>query len=191
MIAFLLAIINHALIDNVILSRFYGICPFLGVSKKSNAALGMGLSVMFVIVLATLITYPIYKLLVKADIVFLDTITFILVIASLVQFLEMFMNKYFPKLHSLLGIYLPLITTNCAVLGVALTNANKEYSFTQSLANALGTSLGFLIVIYIFSCIRERLDALDIPKPFKGVGISLVVASIMALAFYGFTGMIK
>lgn len=190
-VTFILAIINGMLVDNVILSRFYGICPFLGVSKKTNSALGMGLAVTFVICLATLITWPIYHfVLVKANIPYMDTITFILVIASLVQFLEMFIKKYSPTLYKQLGVYLPLITTNCAVLGVAQGNIDQAYSFIESMSNAIGTSLGFLVVIYIFSCIRTRLDGANIPNALKGVPISLITAAIMSLAFMGLIGII-
>lgn len=190
-ITFILAILNGMLMDNVILSRFYGICPFLGVSKKTSSAVGMGVAVVFVIFLATLITWPIYNfVLVKAEVAYLDTITFILVIASLVQFIEMFIKKYIPSLYKSLGIYLPLITTNCAVLGVCLGNVDQNFSFLESVSNALGTSLGFLLVIFLFSCIRERLETSNIPESLKGVPISLITASIMSLAFIGLAGII-
>lgn len=189
---FVLAIINAMLIDNVILSRFYGICPFLGVSKKTNSAVGMGVAVVFVIVLATLITWPLYHyVLVKANIPFMDTIVFILVIASLVQFVEMVIKKYSPSLYKALGVYLPLITTNCAVLGVAQGNTDQGLTFMQSLANALGTSLGFLLIIFVFSLIRTRLEASNVPKCLKGVPISLITAALMSLAFIGLSGMIN
>ena len=189
---FILAIINGMLIDNVILSRFYGICPFLGVSKKTNSALGMGVAVVFVIVLATLITWPLYHfVLVKANIPYMDTITYILVIASLVQFVEMVIKKYSPSLYKALGVYLPLITTNCAVLGVAQGNTDQGLSFVMSLANALGTSLGFLVIIFVFSCIRTRLEASNVPKCLKGVPIALITAALMSLAFIGLSGMIN
>lgn len=191
-LVFILAIINGILIDNVILSRFYGICPFLGVSKKTSSALGMGVAVVFVIVLATLITWPLYNfVLVKAGIPFMDTITFILVIASLVQFVEMFIKKYSPSLYKALGVYLPLITTNCAVLGVAQGNTDQGFTFGQSIANALGTSLGFLLIIFVFSCIRSRLDSMNVPKCLKGVPIALITAALMSLAFLGLSGMIN
>ncbi len=190
-ITFILAILNGMLMDNVILSRFYGICPFLGVSKKTSSAVGMGIAVVFVIFLSTIITWPIYHfVLVKAEVAYLDTITFILVIASLVQFIEMFIKKYIPSLYKSLGIYLPLITTNCAVLGVCLGNTDQNLSFFESISNALGTSLGFLLVIFLFSCIRERLETSNIPEALKGVPISLITASIMSLAFIGLTGII-
>ena len=189
---FILAIINGMLIDNVILSRFYGICPFLGVSKKTNSALGMGVAVVFVIVLATLITWPLYHfVLVKANIPYMDTITYILVSASLVQFVEMVIKKYSPSLYKALGVYLPLITTNCAVLGVAQGNTDQGLSFVMSLANALGTSLGFLVIIFVFSCIRTRLEASNVPKCLKGVPIALITAALMSLAFIGLSGMIN
>ena len=191
-VTFILAILNAMLIDNVILSRFYGICPFLGVSKKTNSALGMGVAVIFVIVLATLITWPLYHyVLVKANIPFMDTIVFILVIASLVQFVEMVIKKYSPSLYKALGVYLPLITTNCAVLGVAQGNTDQGLNFVQSLANALGTSIGFLLIIFVFSLIRTRLEASNVPKCLKGVPISLITAALMSLAFIGLNGMIN
>ncbi len=191
-VVFVLAIINGMLIDNVILSRFYGICPFLGVSKKTSSALGMGVAVTLVILLATCICWPIYTyVLTPASITFMDTIVFILVIASLVQVAALIIKKYSPTLYNALGIYLPLITTNCAVLGVVQGNADSAYSFLDSLANALGTGIGFLIVIVLFSYIRTHLDAMDIPKAMKGVPIALITASLMALAFLGFSGLIS
>ena len=191
-LTFVLAIINGMLIDNVILSRFYGICPFLGVSKKTNSALGMGVAVVFVIVLATLITWPLYHyVLLPAGIPYMDTITYILVIASLVQFVEMVIKKYSPSLYKALGVYLPLITTNCAVLGVAQGNTDQGLTFLMSLSNALGTSLGFLLIIFVFSCIRARLEASNIPKCLKGVPIALITAALMSLAFIGLQGMIN
>lgn len=190
-IAFLLGIINAMLINNVTLSRFYGICPFLGVSKKTSSALGMGVAVTFVIVLASVICWPIYELLKAAGIPFMDTITYILVIASLVQLIEMIIKKYSPSLYKALGVYLPLITTNCAVLGVAQGNTDQALSFGDSMANAIGTGVGFAVVIFIFSAIRYRLDASNTPKAFKGIPIALVTAALMAMAFLGFSGMIK
>ncbi len=190
-LAFILGIISSMLINNVTLSRFYGICPFLGVSKKPTSALGMGLAVVFVIVIASAVCWPIYNyILVPANITFMDTLVYILVIASLVQLVEMIIKKYSPSLYSALGVYLPLITTNCAVLGVAQENSNNAYDFLTSMGNALGTSLGFALVIFLFSAIRIRLDAADVPKAFKGIPIALIVAFIMAIAFLGITGMI-
>jgi electron transport complex protein RnfA len=178
------------LIDNVVLSRFYGICPCLGVSKKVKSALGMGLAVVFVIILATLICYPLYKLLEIAGVTYLDTVAYILVIASLVQLVGLFIKKYSPSLYKTLGIYLPLITTNCAVLGVAQGNTDQGLSFGSSMANAIGTGVGFALVIFIFSAIRYRLDASNAPKAFKGIPIALITAALMAMAFLGFSGMI-
>lgn len=188
-IAFLLAIINAMIINNVTLSRFYGICPFLGVSKKTSGALGMGIAVTVVIIIAALVCWPIYQLLKAANIEFMDTITYILVIASLVQLLEMIIKKYSPSLYKTLGVYLPLITTNCAVLGVATDN--NALSFSDSMANAIGTGVGFALVIFIFSTIRYRLDSSNTPKAFKGIPIALITAALMAMAFLGFSGMVK
>ena len=189
-IAFILAIVSSILLDNVVLSRFYGICPFLGVSKKVKSSLGMGLAVTFVIILATLICWPLYNyVLVPAGIPYLDTVSYILVIASLVQLVGLFIKKYSPSLYKSLGIYLPLITTNCAVLGVAQSNTDQGLSFLLSLGNALGTSIGFLLIIVTFSCIRVRLDSSNTPKAMKGLPIALIVAAIMAMAFMGLQGL--
>ena len=191
-LVFILAIINGMLIDNVILSRFYGICPFLGVSKKTNNAIGMGLAVTAVILLSTVICWPLYTyVLVPAGLPFMDTIVYILVIASLVQITALLLKKYCPSLYNALGIYLPLITTNCAVLGVVQGNTDMAFTFVDSLANALGTGVGFLVIIVLFSYIRVHLDAMDIPKAMKGVPIALITASLMALAFLGFSGLIS
>ena len=189
-ISFILAIVSSMLIDNVVLSRFYGICPFLGVSKKVKSSLGMGLAVTFVIILATLICWPLYNyVLVPAGIPYLDTVAYILVIASLVQLVGLFIKKYSPSLYKSLGIYLPLITTNCAVLGVAQSNTDQGLSFLMSLGNALGTSIGFLLIIVTFSCIRVRLESSNTPKAMKGLPIALIVAAIMAMAFMGLQGL--
>ena len=190
-VAFVLAIINSMLIDNVILSRFYGICPFMGVSKKTSSSIGMGVAVILVIFVASLVCWPIYQLLKAAGIPFMDTITYILVIASLVQLIEMILKKYSPSLYKALGIYLPLITTNCAVLGVVQGNTDQSLSFVDSMASALGTGVGFAVVIFIFSTIRYRLDAANAPKAFKGIPLAFVTAGIMALAFLGFSGFIS
>ena len=189
-VAFLLAVLNSMLINNVILSRFYGICPFLGVSKKTSAALGMGVAVICVILLATVICWPIYQLLALANITFMDTITYILVIASIVQLIEMIIKKYSPSLYKALGVYLPLITTNCAVLGVAQGNTDQGLSFIDSIAEAIGTGVGFAVVIFVFSTIRYRLDASNTPKAFKGIPIALITAALMAMAFLGLSGLI-
>lgn len=188
-VTFVLAIISSMLIDNVVLSRFYGICPFLGVSKKVKSSLGMGLAVVFVIILATLICWPLYQLLALAHIAFMDTVAYILVIACLVQLVGLFIKKYSPSLYKSLGIYLPLITTNCAVLGVVQSNTDQTSPFLDSLANGIGTSLGFLVIIVVFSCIRARLESSNVPKAFKGLPIALIVAAIMAIAFMGLQGL--
>ena len=189
-ISFILAIISSMLVENVVLSRFYGICPFLGVSKKVKSSLGMGLAVVFVIVLATVICWPLYNfILVPAGIAFLDTVAYILVIASLVQLVGLFIKKYSPSLYKSLGIYLPLITTNCAVLGVAQSNTDQGMDFLMSLGNAIGTSVGFLIIIVVFSCIRVRLETANTPKAFKGLPIALITAALMALALLGLQGL--
>ena len=189
-ISFILAIISSMLVDNVVLSRFYGICPFLGVSRKVKSSLGMGLAVVFVILLATVICWPLYNyVLVPAGIAFMDTVAYILVIASLVQLVGLFIKKYSPSLYKSLGIYLPLITTNCAVLGVAQSNTDQGYTFLQALANGIGTSVGFLLIIVTFSCIRARLESANTPKAFKGLPIALITAAIMAIAFMGLQGL--
>ncbi len=183
--------LGSALINNVVLSQFLGLCPFLGVSKKVKTALGMGGSVIFVITLSSLVTGVIYEQLLKRfDITYLKTIVFILVIAALVQFLEMFLKRYIPSLYKALGVYLPLITTNCAVLGVALTNVTKEYTLLEGTVNGFSTALGFAISIVILAGIRERMQYNDIPKPFRGMPIVLISAGLMAIAFCGFSGLI-
>ena len=189
-IAFILAIVSSMLIDNVVLSRFYGICPFLGVSKKVNSSLGMGVAVVFVIIMATLICWPLYNfVLVPAGVPFLDTVAYILVIASLVQLVGLFIKKFSPSLYKSLGIYLPLITTNCAVLGVVQSNTDQGMNFLSSLANGIGTSVGFLIIIVVFSCIRVRLETANTPKAFKGLPIALITAALMAIALMGLQGL--
>ena len=188
-ISFILAIISSMLVDNVVLSRFYGICPFLGVSKKVKSSLGMGLAVVFVIVMAALICWPLYQLLKLAHIEFMDTVAYILVIASLVRLVGLFIKKFSPSLYKSLGIYLPLITTNCAVLGVAQSNTDQGLDFLSSLGNAIGTSVGFLLIIVTFSCIRARLETANTPKAFKGLPIALITAAIMAIALMGLQGL--
>ena len=189
-VTFILAIVSSMLIDNVVLSRFYGICPFLGVSKKVKSSIGMGLAVVFVILLATLICYPLYNfVLVPAGIPFMDTVAYILVIASLVQLVGLFIKKFSPSLYKSLGIYLPLITTNCAVLGVVQSNTDQGLDFLSSLANGVGTSIGFLVIIVVFSCIRVRLDSANTPKAFKGLPIALICAALMAIALVGLQGL--
>lgn len=191
-VSFLLAIVSSMLIDNVILSRFYGICSFIGVGNKPKSAFSMGVAVTFVTVMAALVCWPIYTyILTPLEIPFMDTLTYILVIASLVQVVGLFIKKYSPTLYKSFGIYLPLITTNCAVLGVVQGNTDSGLSFGMSMANAIGTSLGFVIVIVLFSFIRVRLEEYKTPKAFKGVAIALITAALMAIAFMGFSGMVS
>ncbi len=186
----ILIAVGSAFINNVVLSQFLGICPFLGVSKKINTAAGMGSAVVFVITLASFVAGVIYKyLLVPFDITYLKTIVFILVIAALVQFVEMFLKKKMKGLYQALGVYLPLITTNCAVLGVALTNVSKDYTILEGVINGLATSVGFLISIVILAGLREKMEYNNIPKPFKGMPIVLLTACLMAIAFFGFSGL--
>lgn len=188
-VSFLLAIVSYTVIDNVILSRYFGICSFIGVGNKVKSAVGMGAAVTFVTMMAALVCWPIFNfILVPAGMEYMETIVFILVIASLVQMVGYFIKKTSPSLYKTLGIYLPLITTNCAVLGVVETN--MAYDFGRSMANALGTSLGFVLVIFLFACIRVKLEGNDLPKAFKGVPIALIVAGIMAIVFMGLGGMV-
>ncbi len=191
MIAELILIaIGSAFINNVVLSQFLGICPFLGVSKKINTAAGMGSAVVFVITLASAVAGVIYKyLLVPFDITYLQTIVFILVIAALVQFVEMFLKKKMKGLYQALGVYLPLITTNCAVLGVALTNVQKDYSILEGVINGFATAVGFLVAIVILAGLREKMEYNDIPESFRGMPIVLLTACLMAIAFFGFSGL--
>lgn len=187
----ILVFLAAALVNNVILSQFLGICPFLGVSKKVDMAAGMGAAVFFVITIANFVTWCIDSfLLQKFDAVYLRTIVFILVIAALVQFVEMFLKKSMPALYESLGVFLPLITTNCAVLGVALTNVQKEYDLITSMVNGFGTCFGFFLSIVLMAGIRERIEDNDIPEAFKGSPIVLITAGLMAIAFCGFAGLI-
>ncbi|MDD6339879.1 MAG: electron transport complex subunit RsxA [Butyrivibrio sp.] len=187
----LLIAVGSALVNNVVLSQFLGLCPFLGVSKKIKTASGMGAAVIFVITVSSFLAALIYKyVLVALDLTYLNTIVFILVIAALVQFVEMVLKKFSPSLYQALGVYLPLITTNCAVLGVALTNVSKNYDIGTSVVNGLGTSVGFTIAIVILAGIRERNEYNDVPKSFRGMPITLITAGLMAIAFLGFSGII-
>ena len=187
----ILVLVGAALVNNVVLSQFYGLCPFLGVSKQVKTAASMGLAVIFVITIASAVASLIYSLvLVPFNLEYLQTIVFILVIAGLVQFVEMFLKKSSPALYNALGVYLPLITTNCAVLGVALTNVQKEYDFVTSVVNGIGTSVGFTIAIVIMAGIRERNAGNTIIKPLQGMPIVLFTAALMAIAFNGFAGLI-
>ena len=187
----LIIAIGSALVNNVVLSQFLGICPFLGVSKKIETAAGMGGAVIFVITIASFITSLIYRfILMPTGFEYLQTIVFILVIAALVQFVEMFLKKTMPPLYNALGVYLPLITTNCAVLGVALTNVQKEYTILEGVVNGFATALGFTIAIVIMAGVREKIEYNDIPKSFQGFPIVLLTAGLMAIAFFGFSGLI-
>ncbi|MCR5388487.1 MAG: RnfABCDGE type electron transport complex subunit A [Lachnospiraceae bacterium] len=194
----LLIAVGSAIVNNVVLSQFLGICPFLGVSKKTETAAGMGGAVIFVITLASFVASVIYKFILNntalmslgIDLRYLKTIVFILVIACLVQFVEMFLKKSMPALYQSLGVYLPLITTNCAVLGVALTNVTKEYGIIASTLNGIATAVGFFIAIVIMAGLREKIEDNDIPKTFRGTAIVLITAALMSIAFMGFSGMI-
>ncbi|MGN0569856.1 MAG: electron transport complex protein RnfA [Candidatus Fimenecus sp.] len=188
---FLAILLTGILTNNYILSKFLGICPFLGVSKKLNTAAGMSAAVIFVMVLATAVTYPINTLLVKNDMEYLQTIVFILVIAALVQLVEIVLKKYMVSLYNSLGIYLPLITTNCAVLGVVLLNIDEGYNFAQSMVSSLGAGLGFMVAMVMFAGVRERLEGCDIPKSLQGLPITLVAASLVSMSFLGFTGLVE
>lgn len=179
------------LTDNIVLAKTTGICPFLGVSKKYKQAAGMGIAVIFVMLCASAVTWPIYKALEALDIAFLKTIVFILVIAALVQFVEIILKKYIPSLYKSLGVYLPLITTNCAVLGVAETNVKEGYNFITSMASSLGVGLGFLVAMLLFAGVRTRIENCPSPKSIKGLPITLIAASIVAMAFLGFDGVVK
>ena len=188
----LLSILLTAILtQNFVLSQFLGICPFLGVSKKLNTAVGMSAAVIFVMALSTAVTYPINRLLVRCDLAYLQTIVFILVIAALVQFVEIVLKKYMPALYSALGIYLPLITTNCAVLGVVLLNIDKGYGFAESMFNSVGAGLGFMLAMVMFAGVRERMESCDIPKFMQGLPITLVAASLVSVSFLGFTGIVE
>ena len=196
----LLVAIGSALVNNVVLSQFLGLCPFLGVSKKVETSAGMGAAVIFVITIASFVTSVIYKFILAnehfiingkpVDLAFLQTIVFILVIAALVQFVEMFLKKSMPSLYEALGVYLPLITTNCAVLGVALTNVQKGYDILTSVVNGVGISVGFTIAIIMLAGIREKIEHNDVPYSFQGSPIVLITAGLMAIAFFGFSGLI-
>jgi Na+-translocating ferredoxin:NAD+ oxidoreductase subunit A len=186
----ILIIVGSALVNNVVLSQFLGLCPFLGVSKKTNTAAGMGAAVIFVITVASAACSVIYEqILVRFNMEYLQTIVFILVIACLVQFVELVLKKYSRSLYNALGVYLPLITTNCAVLGVALINVTESYGLLSSIINGFGTAAGFTIAIVIMAGIRERIEYNDVPRAFQGSPIVLITAGLMAMAFYGFAGL--
>ena len=184
-------LLTGILTENFILAKFLGICPFLGVSKKLNTAVGMSAAVIFVMLLATAVTYPINaKLLVPNDLEYLQTIVFILVIAALVQLVEIILKKYMPALYNALGISLPLITTNCAVLGVVLINVENNYNFGQSMMRSLGGGLGFMLAMVMFAGVRERLESCDVPKFLQGLPITLIAASLTSVSFLGFSGVV-
>ncbi len=197
-----LIVLSAALVNNYVLSRYLGICPFLGVSKKVETAVGMSAAVMFVMVMASVITYIVQEVILQPtwlvklgvqeipDLNFLQTLAFILVIAALVQFVEMMIQKTNPTLYSALGVYLPLITTNCAVLGVAVINIKEGFNLVETIANSFGAALGFGLAIVLFAGVRERLEYSDIPEPFKGFPIALIAAGLMSVAFLGFNGLI-
>lgn len=188
----LIILFSAILVNNFVLSRFLGICPFLGVSKNLKTAMGMSMAVIFVLVLASAITWPIYTLLLAPPgFGYLQTIVFILVIAALVQIIETFLKKSIPSLYNALGIYLPLITTNCAVLGAAILNIDESYSFLQSVVNAFGAGVGFTLALFMFAGVRSRIDKADIPKALKGLPITLVSAALVSISFFGFKGLIE
>ena len=187
----LVILVASSLVSNVVISQFLGLCPFLGVSRKTNTAAGMGTAVIFVITLASAVAGVIYEyVLVKFRVEYLKTIVFILVIAALVQFVEMFLRKAMPALYEALGVYLPLITTNCAVLGVAITNVQKEYGIITGIVNGFATAAGFTVAIVILAGIREKLEYNDVPKSFRGMPMVLLTAGLMAIAFCGFSGLL-
>ena len=184
-------LMSSVLVDNYVLRQFLGICPFLGVSKKLNQAVGMGIAVTFVMIMATLATWPIQKyILDKMGLGYMQTIVFILIIAALVQFIEIILKKFIPALHKSLGVYLPLITTNCAVLGVTINNINDGYNFVESIVSSLGVGLGFLLAMVLFAGIRSRIDESEIPESLKGLPVTLIAASFLSLAFFGFEGVV-
>ena len=188
----MIILLSSVFVDNYVLSRFLGICPFLGVSEKKDQAVGMGVAVTIVMLVATAVTWPIqYFVLNALNLGYLQNIVFILIIAALVQILEMFLKKFSPALYKGLGVYLPLITTNCAVLGVTINNIIDGYSFVEAMVSSLGCGLGFLLAMVLFSGIRSRIDNTNVPAPFKKLGITLIAASFISLAFMGFSGIVE
>ncbi len=189
---YLIALLVMGLLtNNFVLSKFYGICPFLGVSKKLNTAVGMSAAVIFVMLMATAATYPINQLLIKNDLEYLQTVIFILVIAALVQMVEIVLKKFMKPLYNALGIYLPLITTNCAVLGVVLLNVDEGYTFIQSMVNSLGAGLGFMLAMVLFAGVRKKMENCDVPEFLQGLPITLIAASLVSLSFLGFGGIVE
>ena len=192
MTKFIVILLSAVFVNNYVLSRFLGICPFLGVSKKLDSATGMSLAVIFVMLMATAATWPIQTfLLAPNNLGYLQTIVFILVIAALVQLVEIVLKRYIPSLHKSLGVYLPLITTNCAVLGVTILNIDSEYTFLESMVNSLGSGLGFFLAMVMFSGVRSKIEGADIPESFKGLPVTLIAASITSLSFLGFGGVVE
>ena len=188
----IIILMGNVLVNNYVLQKFLGICPFLGVSKKFNQASGMGIAVTFVMLCATAVTWPIQKFLLdRFDLGYLQTIVFIVVIAALVQFVEIVLKKFIPALHKSLGVYLPLITTNCAVLGVTINNITDGYNFIESMVSSLGVGLGFLFAMVLFAGVRSRIENCPAPNAMKGLPVTLVAASIVSLAFYGFSGIVE
>ncbi len=186
----LIIMLSAILVNNIVLSQFMGICPFLGVSKVLKNCLGMGAAVIFVMLCATAVTYPVYRLLESLNVEYLKTVAFILLIALFVQLVEIILKKIMPPLYKALGVYLPLITTNCAVLGVTITNIDEGYGFLEAMVNALGTGVGFTVALLLFSGVRQKIDSSDsVPAMFKGVPATLIAASIVSLSFMGFGGL--
>lgn len=188
---YLIIIVSVVFVNNFVLAQFLGICPFLGVSKKLDGAVGMSLAVIFVMALASAVTWPVYEYILTPGYEYLQTIVFILIIAALVQLVEIILKKYLPALHRSLGVYLPLITTNCAVLGVALLNIDKGYGFAESVVNGAGAGIGFLLAMVLFAGVRQRMESCRVPKSFEGIPITLVAASILAVSFMGFSGVVE
>ena len=184
-------LLTGVFVNNYVLQKFLGICPFLGVSKKFDQASGMGIAVTFVMLCATAVTWPINEYVLGTDLAYLQTIVFILVIAALVQFVEIVLKRFIPALHKSLGVYLPLITTNCAVLGVTINNITDGYNFLESMISSLGVGLGFLLAMVLFAGVRSRIEKCPSPECFKGLPITLIAASIVSLAFFGFTGVVE
>jgi electron transport complex protein RnfA len=184
-------LLTAVLVNNYVLRQFLGICPFLGVSKKLNQSVGMGVAVTFVMLLATAVTWPIQRFVLnELGLEYMQTIVFILVIAALVQFVEIFLKKFIPSLHKSLGVYLPLITTNCAVLGVTINNIKDGFNFCESMVNSLGCGLGFMLAMVLFSGVRSRIEESEIPESFRGLPVTLIAASFLSLAFFGFAGIV-
>ena len=188
---YLLILISTVFVNNIVMAKILGLCPFMGVSKKLETAIGMGLATTFVLTLASGASYLINEYLLGTELFYLRTLSFIVVIAGIVQFTEMFIHKTSPVLYQVLGIYLPLITTNCAVLGIPLLNVQAQHNFVESLFFGAGGAIGFTLVLILFAGIRERLDTCDVPAPFKGASIAMITAGLMSLAFMGFSGLVK